>query len=125
MLRGLGPGRVKPGTEVRSYSRCSNSPEDVGRRVTGLRDLFKCPLLPSYGKWVGVCKWKIRLRDAEWSGLKMVVVWTSVALVEMERSEQWRVCYGGRAAGFADALGGRKRKECEQKSIDFESWTAG
>lgn len=65
------------------------------------------------------------MRDAEWSGLKMVVVWTSVVLAEMERSEQWRVCYGGRATGFADALGGRKRKECEQQSIDLESWTTG
>lgn len=61
------------------------------------------------------------MRDAEWSKLQMTVVWTNVVLVEMERSEQCRVYYGGRATGFVDALGGSKRKECEQKSIDLES----
>lgn len=65
------------------------------------------------------------MRDAEWSRLKMVVVWTKGVLVEMERSGQYRVYYGRRASGFADALGGSKRKECEQKIIDLESETAG
>lgn len=65
------------------------------------------------------------MRDAEWSRLERVVVWTNVVLVEMERSGQYSIYYGGRATGFADALGGSKRKEYEQKSIDLESETAG
>lgn len=81
--------------------------------------------LPLYGRWVGEGKWKTRLRDAEWSRLKLVVVWTNGVLVKIERSGQYRVYYGGRATGFADASGGSKRKDCEQKRIDLESETAG
>lgn len=66
-----------------------------------------------------------RLRDSEWSRLKMVVVWTGMDLVEIQRRGQCKVYCGGTATGSADALEGVRRKECEQSSPGLVSWTAG
>lgn len=66
-----------------------------------------------------------RLRDSEWSRLKMAVVWTSTDLMGIQRRGRRKVCYGGKATGFADALAGVRRKEGERSSLDLASRTAG
>lgn len=56
-------------------------------------------------------EWETGPWDAEWSWLKMVLVWTSVILVEMGRSGRCRICYGDRATGLLiskDVAKGRK-----------------